>query len=300
MTETQLVNTHQAFYPQVRATSQITQARLGLSWQEAARLANCHTLAVQSWLSSRSPHGARLDGLGVVVTSTGIQAALLNLALDSCFPSDAPQAAIDNEIETVKTYFASRGVPSMWWISPFAQPADMGQRLVEHGFELREYHLPAMVAPLASSAGWPAFDAGIQVWLARDVADLKFASAIRRQAFRFAEGVALTYFEDMADDWLRGDLARLYLARAADDGPPAAIGALIMGAGAPGVYVMATLPAWEGRGLGKAILARILSDARDKGYAHAVLTAGARAYSLYRKFGFEHIFEYRLYRTTQA
>jgi len=112
--------------------------------------------------------------------------------------------------------------------------------------------------------------------------------------------VALTYFVDMADDWLRGDPARLYLARIADQAPLAAIGALIMGADVPGVYVMATLPAWEGRGLGKAILARILSDARNEGFAHMVLTAGARAYSLYRKFGFEHIFEYRLYRAAEG
>jgi GNAT superfamily N-acetyltransferase len=101
----------------------------------------------------------------------------------------------------------------------------------------------------------------------------------------------------MADDWLNSDPARLYLARL-PGGPPAAIGALIMGAGLPGVYVMATLPEWSRRGLGKAILARILSDAAADGETLIVLTASHFGYPLYRQFGFEHIFDYAIYRPT--
>jgi ribosomal protein S18 acetylase RimI-like enzyme len=69
-----------------------------------------------------------------------------------------------------------------------------------------------------------------------------------------------------------------------------------MGNGLPGVYVMATLTQAQGQGLGKAILTRLLSQAAAEGHRLIVLTAGARAYSLYRKFGFEHIFEYTLFR----
>jgi GNAT superfamily N-acetyltransferase len=123
---------------------------------------------------------------------------------------------------------------------------------------------------------------------------LEAASAIRRIAFRFPAGVAADYFEAMAADWLRGDPARLYLARV-EDGPPAAIGALIMGAGIPGVYVMATLPEWQRRGLGKAILTRILTGAAAEGPTIIALTAGKQGYPLYRQFGFEHIFDYDIY-----
>ena len=99
----------------------------------------------------------------------------------------------------------------------------------------------------------------------------------------------------MADSWLRGEPARLCLAGVGEGSPPVALGALIMGAKRPGVYVMATLPEWERQGLGKAVLTRILGDAAADGHELIVLTAGARAYSLYRKFGFQHIFEYLLY-----
>ena len=103
----------------------------------------------------------------------------------------------------------------------------------------------------------------------------------------------------MSDDWLCGDPARLYLARLGN-GPPAAIGALIMGAGIPGVYVMATLPEWGRRGLSKAILARILSEAAAEGHDMTALTAGPKGYPLYRQFGFEHIFDYTIHRMAKG
>jgi len=148
-----------------------------------------------------------------------------------------------------------------------------------------------MVAPLPAKC--PPLNPGAQVWLAQGRDDLEAASTIRRIAFGFPDGAAPDYFEAMADDWLGGDPARLYLARLGK-GPPAAIGALIMGAGIPGVYVMATLPEWGRRGLGKAILARILVDATAERHGLVALTAGVKGYPLYRQFGFEHVFDYSL------
>jgi ribosomal protein S18 acetylase RimI-like enzyme len=58
---------------------------------------------------------------------------------------------------------------------------------------------------------------------------------------------------------------------------------------------MATLPQWERRGLATALLTHILADAAAEGHAMIVLTAGYDAYFLYRKFGFEHVFEYGMY-----
>ena len=99
----------------------------------------------------------------------------------------------------------------------------------------------------------------------------------------------------MAGDWLRGDPAKLYLARLGD-GPPVAIGALIIGAGLAGIYIMATLPEWGRRGLGKAVMARMIDQAMAEGHELLVLTAGVKGYPLYRQFGFEHIFDYRIFR----
>ena len=272
-------------------------ARLGRPWEEVVRHADRHTMAVQSWLSSRSPQAARFDGVGVTATSTGLPVALLNLALGCGFPAGTSGEAVDAEIKQVKRFFARRGVPWYWWIGPNPDPPDITGRLERHGLVFDRPELPAMVAPLPSPD--VALNRRARVWLASSRADLEAASLIRRQAFRFPPGAADRYFEDMADDWLCGDPARLYLA-CLDDGRPASIVALIMGDGLPGVYVMATLPEYRRQGLGRAVLARLMNDATAEGHAMAVLTASRFGYPLYRQFGFEHVFDYLIYRSSPA
>ncbi len=268
-------------------------ARLGRPWEEVFWLADRHTLAVQFWLPTRTPDAITFRGTGVLAGSSGLPIPLLNQALGSLYLAGATAAAIDDEIEAVKAFFAGRGVPWYWWLGPTAKPSDMGQRLERHGLVFDPPTLPALVARLP--ARLPLITPDAHVWLASERADLEAASTIRRTAFRFPEGAAENYFEEMADDWLRGDPARLYLARLGD-GPPAAIGALIVAEGYPGVYVMATLPEWARKGLGKAVLARILLDAASEGHSLIVLTASRLGYPLYRQFGFEHIFDYHIYR----
>jgi len=257
------------------------------------RLVNRHTLAVQAWLASRSPQGTCFEGLGTTVSSTGLQVTLLNQALGSHYPPGTPGQEIDAEVERVKAFFAERDVPWYWWLGPDTQPVDMPARLERHGLALEPPPLPAMVAELRGQGAAPG--EGIRVWKAATAADLQAASTIRRRAFQFRLGAALDYFEAMADDWLRGDPARLYLA-SLGDGQPAAIGALIMGAGLPGVYVMATLPEKARQGLGKAILTRILGQAREEGHRIIALTASDIGFGLYRQFDFQHVFDYLLYR----
>jgi GNAT superfamily N-acetyltransferase len=279
---------------QVPAAAKVIEARLGKPWDQVARLTDEHTMAVQSWLSTRTPRAARFEGLGVKAGSSRIQVPLLNLALGSNYPPGTSDEAITDDIEAVKAFFTARGVPWYWWIGPHPRPSDMVQRLEHHGLKFDRPSLPAMAAPLPAPR-CPPLNPAAQVWLAGSREDLEAASTIRRIAFRFPEGIALDYFEAMADDWLRGDPARLYLARLGD-GPPAAIGALIMGNGMPGIYVMATLPEWGRRGLGKAVLNRMLSDAATDGHDLIGLTAGVKGYPLYSQFGFEHIFSYAIYR----
>ncbi len=259
---------------------------------DTIRIADRHTLVVQAWLSSRSPDAVRFEGKGIKASSTGIKVPLLNLALGFDFPINTTDSAIDREIEDVKRFFAERHVPWYWWMSHQRQPAQIDSFMERHGLVSDRPPLPAMVATLPTL--FIPYDPDIQVWQAKTQADLQAASLIRRTAFRFPEGQALDYFEAMADSWLSGDPARVYLARVGNE-QPASIGALIMGEGVPGVYVMATLPEWGRRGLGKAILTRILRDATADGHGLIVLTASRFGFPLYSQFGFKHIFDYDFY-----
>jgi GNAT superfamily N-acetyltransferase len=274
-------------------SSKTTQHHLGTSLNKVIRLVDEHTRSVQSWLSTRAPQAKRFEGVGVTATSSGLQVPLLNLALGCDFSPGTSDEVIDHEIELVKRFFAKRAVPWSWWIGPHVRPPDIGQRLEQHGLKPNDRLLPALVASLPTQL--PAVNPAARVWQASNLMDLEAASTIRRIAFNFPYATALHYFETMADDWLNDPHARLFLA-GLGDGAPGAIGAMIVRAGMPGVYVMATLPEWSRRGLGSAILARILSEAAAAGHRFISLTASKYGYPLYRRFGFEHIFDYTVYR----
>ena len=267
------------------------ETRFGRCWDQVAYLTDRHTMVVQSWLASRSPHAERFKNEGTVISSTGLNASILNAALGAEFSGDVSNAKIREVIESVQDYFAKRGVPWRWWLGPFAQPSDMSRRLKQTGMK-ELFRLAGLAAALPVKL--PAINPEVRVRLATDKKDLQEASRIRREAFKFAPRAASHYFEDMADDWLCGDPARLYVGQISD-GPVAGIGALIMGEGVPGVYVLATLPEWERRGIARGILTRILLDAEAEGHQLMVMTAGSEASPLYWKFGFEPIFEYTLY-----
>jgi GNAT superfamily N-acetyltransferase len=264
---------------------------LDLHSTEIVRLADRHTFAVQAWLSSRAPSAMSFDGHDIKVRSTGLGVPLLNLALGANFV-DVNDKDIQSEIEAVKAFFAARRVPWYWWISPFSLPADIGSRLEANGATYDPPDLPAMVAPLPPHK--TPVNPDLRVWQAGTRADLEAASYIRRTAFKFPKDAGINYFEDMAKDWLCGNPAHLYLA-SVNDGPPAAIGAWIVAEGVPGVYVMATLPKWRQRGLGRAILQHLLADAAADGHQMIVLTASNMGEPLYRQFGFEHMFGYSFY-----
>jgi len=231
----------------------------------------------------------------VRVSSTGFEIPLLNLALGCNFPVDMSDNEIEDEIETVKNIFARRNVPWYWWMNAFPSPKNIESLLEKHGLVNDRDPLPAMAASLTNDpTNYPKFPGHIRVWQAGTIRDLQAASTIRRLAFKFREGEALTYFEDMSADWLNNDSVKLFLA-GENENEPVSIGALILGAGIPGIYVMATLPDQHRKGYGKAVLTRLLSEAVSGGYSIIALTASDAGSGLYSQFGFHHIFGFDFY-----
>ena len=267
----------------------------GKTRDELLELASRHTMTVQGWLSSRSPQAKRFEGKGIKASSTGFNLPLLNLALGCEFPVNATQNEIDDEIEAVKSFFASRNVPWYWWMNANPSPNNIRTILENHGMEYDDPPLPAMVASLKMDfSTLPTYPENICVWQAKSLEDLQAASKIRRLAFKFPDGQAMSYFEDMASDWLNNKGVKLFLA-GENEATPVSIGAVIEGAGIPGVYVMATLPDQHRKGYGKAILSRLMREAAIRGHEIVALTASQAGFGLYAQFGFRHLFSFDFY-----
>jgi GNAT superfamily N-acetyltransferase len=76
---------------------------------------------------------------------------------------------------------------------------------------------------------------------------------------------------------------------------PVATAALVPAAGLAGVYAVSTLPEARGRGIGAAMTAFPLLEARARGYRVGVLQATAMGLPVYRRLGFRALCDYRCY-----
>jgi GNAT superfamily N-acetyltransferase len=92
---------------------------------------------------------------------------------------------------------------------------------------------------------------------------------------------------ERALDGVTADDLHIYLALA--DGEPTCSVVTCDVEGDCGVYVVATAPAAQGRGLATAVMTRALADARERGCATSSLQATKRGRPVYERLGFEDL-----------
>jgi predicted GNAT family N-acyltransferase len=119
----------------------------------------------------------------------------------------------------------------------------------------------------------PAFVVRLADW-ARDGAALR---AVRHAVFVVEQGIP------EALEWDASDPACLHVLAEDAGGQPIGCGRLL-----PDAHVgrMAVVAPWRGRGVGAALLARLVDLARERGHARAVLNAQTTAVGFYRRHGF--------------
>ena len=102
-------------------------------------------------------------------------------------------------------------------------------------------------------------------------------SAVRRTVFIDEQGVP------EALEWDEHDAVALHLLATSDDGTPIGCARLL-----PDGHIgrMAVLPAWRGRGVGRALLHATLDAARRAEHASVRLSAQCRAATFYLRAGF--------------
>lgn len=109
----------------------------------------------------------------------------------------------------------------------------------------------------------------------RDLARLR---AVREPVFVQEQQVPLEL------EWDELDPQSHHVLAVDDEGHPVGTGRLTP---EPRIGRMAVLPEWRGRGVGAAILARLLTQARSLGYASVEIHAQVDAMPFYQRFGFQ-------------
>ncbi len=195
-------------------------------------------------------------------------------------------AELDRLIVRQREFFAARGQGVEWMVRAHDRPADLGERLVAAGFEVRG-STTVLVGVAGRVAAEPVLPEGVVLRRVEAVADF----------VRIADQQSEVWGFDCS--WLAGDLAgrvaadvqavRVFVVEAGDRlactawvlFPPGADFAVLLGG--------TTLPEWQGRGLYRALLAVRAREAVARGYRWLQVDASADSAPILRRSGFREL-----------
>jgi N-acetylglutamate synthase len=202
-------------------------------------------------------------------------------SVNAHFGSTLPLA---QKIPYCERFYAERGLPVLFRITPFLKPRNLETELAARDYEAFDTTLVQLTrlyrAPEATPVTDVDFVSPSPAAFAEAVGELQMTTPAQRTAF--LERLSHTPLTTRA-------------VIAVMDGRPVGTGTVMLEDGLAGVFTMGTAPDVRARGIATGILATMLSWAWEHGATHAYLQVSAdnhRAISVYRKFGFVDAYTY--------
>jgi GNAT superfamily N-acetyltransferase len=204
----------------------------------------------------------------------------------------SPEEADDVILESLER-FRAHGAPGSWHVGPSMRPADIGERLLAHGFSYGGDEIGMAVELSALREDLPVPD-DLEIERVRDEKTLTAWKDTLARGFgegpAEAEWVGEMYRRiGLGDDrpW-RHYLGRLH-------GEPVATSTLFLGAGVAGIYFVFTIEQARRRGVGGALTLAPLREAREMGCRVGVLGSSEMGCPVYRRLGFQEYCRIGLY-----
>lgn len=226
--------------------------------------------------SGRGEYRERRD---VAIVSCGLPAESLNWGF-----LKPPYTDLAASAEAVRAYFTERKLAFNVTFRD-AEPRPILEQLEPIGWRRREEPTPGMT--LALPAALPPEPSGLSIELVSTPAELV---AFREAAFRgFGYPTSVAHFF-LHDRLLCMPQVRLYSGLV--DGEIVATSLLIATGSVAGIYWVATLEGWRGRGYGEALTWAAVGGGRTFGCEIASLQASKLGRPVYTRMGFAHALDY--------
>lgn len=196
------------------------------------------------------------------------------------------EGALEPALAEVVRWYESRGIQPCFQIAETAQPPELDAALERAGWRVLTPSL-VLTAPLPASGAVAGLAAGPGVEL------------LHRPRQAVMNALCEPHWRDSQRRERMEILARIRrphrFALASVDGEPAAAGLVVVEEDLAGVFAMRTQARFQGRGLGRAVLGRLLDWAAGQGAAQAYLQVESDnrpGLALYRGLGFETAYRY--------
>jgi membrane protein YdbS with pleckstrin-like domain/GNAT superfamily N-acetyltransferase len=249
-------------------------------------------LAVHAgWVQAHVPGMTAGDAGGVTVSDAGPGAHELDTACRARLtPEEAP-----GRVREVVERFRAAGRPLTWWVGPADRPRGLERLLRGAGLE-RHAVRAALWADLERLAVPELAPGGLRIVPVRDAERLAaFARVVAPGAAPPDPG--RRRFLELAAPALLAEGAPLRLYVGMLGGEPVGAVVLAVGGGVVGLHDLCTLEAYRGRGVGTALAAQPLLDAREEGARTAVVQAPPGQEGILARLGFTPYGRYTAYRT---
>jgi GNAT superfamily N-acetyltransferase len=236
---------------------------------------------VEAWRALSSGRADPAAGVeehdGLVLTSTGLGVALFNGAFvaGACPPALA--------IELARRFFTARARPYTLRFPP--ERADLAEAAGAAGMRalpslgLMALRIPGALPPPAGE---------LAVTRADSVDALGVHAAVLAASFELPVEIMTGFLGDAP---LRD--VRWAAFNGALDGGPVGVSAVFHSADVAGIYNVATVPAWRGRGVGEAMTWHAVRAGHAAGAQAAVLQPSTMGRPLYERMGFALVAEWR-------
>ena len=208
-----------------------------------------------------------------------------------CAGGDGDPGDLTARIAAVEAFYAERGAPALFQLSPLATPAALDRQLAARGYASEA----AVAVHVADSdrvgrvGSTPVGGGQLRLVVERQLFPAWFEISGRRG--RFAESGQVDVYQEL----LARLSGRALYALAEIAGEPAAVGLGVAGGGWLGIFSMTTLPAFRRRGAGRAVLSALAEHARQGGIERVYLQVerdNAAARALYTGAGFSEAYGY--------
>ncbi|HEX6508137.1 MAG TPA: GNAT family N-acetyltransferase [Chloroflexota bacterium] len=238
----------------------------------------------------RHLHGGMVrDENDILLVDSGLPSDTFNAVCRARLEEDGAQQRITWAIG----HFQTNQHPFTWWVGPTSTPCDLGERLMASGLSHGEVEV-GMTLDLRDWPGQTAPPPGVEIRRVRTAAQLRDYVRVIAANWEPPDMSVQQVYERAAAEALRPACpARYFLGSI--DGEPVATSECFLAHGVAGIYNVVTMPRARRRGLGTALTAAALHEARAQRYAIAVLQASSSGQRIYTRLGFTPEGEFQEY-----
>jgi GNAT superfamily N-acetyltransferase len=237
---------------------------------------NLHSLSIAE--QTKGMKVFRSDSLTYV--DSGLSCATFNIAHIT-----SPDTLTEEELRKTVEYFRSRNLQFCIWISEenlsekvktFLQSAGVTLQKTETGMELDLIKYQEKEDPFHLSA-----------YLIRNYSELQHYAEVVAANWTPPDQNIIDYFQTVSDHILNKHNHILLAAYYENEKPVAVLEMFPSNAETVGIYGLATLKKFRGRGIGTSLLTFALNHAKRLGYHWAGLQASEKGLGLYKRMGFK-------------